>query len=66
MSRDKHHRRCRSNGGSNAKSNLSFVKSNQHRAYHLLFQNFQAPRIAQLLNEVWIDPDWELVARRRK
>lgn len=66
MSQDKHHRKCRSNGGTDEPRNISSVKSNKHRAYHLLFRNFPAPRIAQLLNEVWLDPDWVLIAKKRK
>ena len=60
----RHHRRCRSNGGSNNESNISVVPKNKHEAFHLLFNNMEAPEIAATLNRIWIDPAWELYARR--
>jgi hypothetical protein len=61
----RHHRRCTSRGGSSDDRNISYVPQNQHQAYHLLFQNMEPPEIASVLNRVWIDPDWEFVARRK-
>jgi hypothetical protein len=62
-----HHRRCRSNGGTDdtPKNNVSVVTDVQHEAFHTLFGNAEAERIAEILNETWIDPSWELIARRR-
>ena len=60
-----HHRKCRSNGGGNEKRNISSVTNQQHRAWHLLFQNKEAPEIAKLINEVWLDPDVEFIVKRR-
>ena len=62
---DKHHRKCRSHGGSNHPSNISMVRANQHRAYHVLFQNMTPVEVADLLTEIWIDPAYEMVAKRR-
>ena len=62
----RHHRKCRSRGGSSDASNISIVPQNQHQAFHLLFQNHEAPEIASLLNRVWIDPAWELIAHPRR
>jgi hypothetical protein len=67
-SRDKnsrHHRKCRSNGGTDESRNISWVNKYDHQAYHMLFQNFEAERIAEILNNIWIDPAWELIARKR-
>jgi hypothetical protein len=60
-----HHRRCRSNGGTDARSNISVVTDVQHKAFHTLFGNATTEVIAEILNETWIDPSWELIARRR-
>lgn len=62
---DKHHRKPRSRGGTNESRNISLVPQHQHRAYHLLFRNMQPEEIAQLLNQKWIDPDFELIAIRK-
>lgn len=41
------------------------VRANQHRAYHVLFQNMTPVEVADFLTEIWIDPAWEMVAKRR-
>lgn len=61
----KHHRKCRSRGGKNDKRNISIVQQNQHVAYHILFRNMEPEEIAKLLNDVWINPDYELIARKK-
>ena len=69
MGRDrltKHHRRCKSNGGGNEPENISMVKRELHQAYHLIFQNKPPERMAELLNELWIDPRYEMVAHKRR
>jgi len=63
--RTKHHRKCRSNGGDSQPSNIVYVPKRHHEAWHRLFQNLEAHAIAELINELWLDPSWELVARRR-
>lgn len=60
-----HHRQCRSNGGKTTKENLSKVSELQHRAFHTLFLNKDTYGIAQFLNEVWIDPRFELVVKSK-
>jgi len=64
-SKNRHHRRCKSHGGTYEKSNISIVPKHVHRAYHLLFSNGTPHEVARTLNEVWIDPTYELVVRRR-
>lgn len=61
-----HHRKCRSNGGSNDERNKSLVTSVSHQAWHTLFGNSQPETIVQIINKTWLDPDWEVVVRRRK
>ena len=60
-----HHRKPRSIGGTSTASNMMWCSRNKHRAYHTLFQNWEVPRIVEELNH-WIDPQWEVIARRRE
>ena len=65
MNIDKHHRLPRSRGGSNRNSNISLVRKDLHVAYHRLFGNATPDEIVEILNKVWIDPAYKLVAVRR-
>lgn len=65
MNIDKHHRLPRSRGGSNRNSNISLVRKDLHVAYHRLFGNATPDEIVEILNRVWIDPAYKLVAVRR-
>lgn len=65
MARNRHHRKCKSNGGTYAKRNISKVKMDEHQAFHKLFSNCDTYGIARILNEIWIDPDFELIVRRK-
>lgn len=65
MNIDKHHRLPRSKGGSNSNSNISLVRKDLHVAYHKLFGNATPDEVADILNKVWIDPAYKLVAVRR-
>lgn len=60
-----HHRLPSSRGGTNCKYNISFVRDNQHEAWHTLFGNLEVWDIAKLINEVWIDPNFEFIVRPR-
>ncbi len=60
-----HHKKCRSNGGTDDESNLVRVPSHLHIAWHLLFKNWEAELIAKFINEVWIDPNFEFIVRRK-
>ena len=61
----RHHRKCRSNGGNSERRNISNVSQNEHRAYHTLFANKDAYGIAKTLNEIWIDPSFQLVVTKK-
>ena len=63
---DKHHRRCRSNGGTNSETNISVVDSKQHSSWHNLFQAMDAYQIAQIINNVWLQPEFYFEVKRRK
>lgn len=60
-----HHRKPTSRSGTDDESNISIVPAKVHDAYHLIFSNLSPEAIAQVLSERWIDPDYELVARRK-
>lgn len=60
-----HHRRCRSNGGSSNPRNLSVVNIKQHESWHCLFVNYLPEKIAQIINEIWLDPDYEFVCQKK-
>lgn len=65
MALQRHHRKCKSNGGTYARRNISKVKPTQHQAFHTLFANADTYRIAEILNETWIDTEYFLVVRKR-
>ena len=62
---DWHHRRPRSKKGKGDK-NLSRVPVKKHCAWHTLFVNYDAYKIAEIINEVWLDMDFEFIVQRRK
>jgi hypothetical protein len=62
-----HHRKPTSIGGSRRdKRNLSWIIRIQHRAWHILFSNHTAETICAIINEKFLDPDYEFVCQRRK
>lgn len=58
----RHHRRPRSHGGMHEGENISFVPDKLHAAWHLLFANNSVNRIAEIMNDHWVDPDYFMVA----
>lgn len=60
-----HHRKARCVHGTSVSTNISKVPENKHRAYHLLFGHGDPYRIASILNKVWLDPDYELIVRKK-
>lgn len=61
----KHHRKPRSLGGNNNSRNISVVQDKLHEAWHLLFDNCDPEGVAHIINTYWIDPKWEMIARKR-
>lgn len=57
----RHHRRPRSLNGSHEGENISFVPNKLHEAYHLLFSNNSVNKIAEILNDHFIDNDYVMV-----
>ena len=64
--KDRHHRKCKSLGGNGKPRNISRVSIVRHRAYHALFNNMNPHEVARELSNVWIDPDFILIAMRRE
>ncbi len=63
---DRHHRKPRSIGGKNDARNISYIPRTHHDAWHLLFQNWPAQKIAERINHWFLDPDYEIVVRRKE
>ena len=66
-----HHRRPKSQGGGREVErlpNISKVKESQHRAWHCLFGNKTPDEIVAIVNDLYIDPCYEvlLLVRRRE
>jgi len=62
----KHHRKPKSLDGSNDPANISLVRHVQHHAWHTLFTNLTVWEIVRLINDVWIDPEFEVVVRKKE
>jgi hypothetical protein len=60
-----HHRKPRSLGGTNANRNMAHVPSVKHEAWHLLFSNYNPYQIAMIINNTWLDSDYELVVVKK-
>ena len=61
----KHHRLPRSVGGTNHPDNISYVPCYHHEAWHTLFSNLDAPTICAIINQKWLDPNYEFVCRNK-
>ena len=63
----RHHRRPKSLGGTDEfpPNNISWTKRKHHEAWHKLFGTAHPVQIARIITELWLDPDWEMVARRK-
>jgi len=62
VKRQRHHRRPKSRNGTDHSDNISMVRPLDHQAYHRLFGNMLPDELAAMLTDVWIDPDFYLVA----
>ena len=64
-----HHRKpsslCKNSKEANRPENLSRVPRVQHEAYHTLWSNATPQEIAEDLNLRWIDPNYEIVVRKK-
>lgn len=62
---NRHHRLPRSLGGSDHPRNVIIVNKYLHESWHHLFYNMTAHQIAEAINNVWLDPDFVFVVKRR-
>lgn len=53
-----HHRKPTSLGGGEG-DNISHLPRSKHMAWHVLFQNWDPIRIAQEINDKYLDPEYE-------
>lgn len=63
---NKHHRKPQSRGGDDSARNISVVNQVHHQAWHVLFANMHPDFIATIINQIWLDPDYEFIVRQRK
>lgn len=61
----RHHRKGKCYGGSDHESNISIVSRKKHQAYHTLFGDAYLPDVVRQLNEIWIDPKYEIIIRMK-
>ena len=62
----RHHRKPRCQGGDNTDDNVIKVPRNKHESFHLLFNEGDPEYIAKVLNETWINPEYEVRIVKRK
>lgn len=62
----KHHRKMRCHGGGNEEANISYVPRKKHQAFHTVFGNMTTPQMVKVLNEVWLDPAWQITATKKQ
>jgi hypothetical protein len=62
----RHHRKPRSLGGTATKTNISRLPPKKHTAWHILFSNLPAEKIAEEINRLYGDPDYEFIAIRKE
>jgi hypothetical protein len=63
-----HHRRCKINGGSDSfpPHNVALVPLKKHQAWHTLTGSMSPYQIAKMFTELYIDPEYTLVAVKKK
>ena len=61
-----HHRQPVSQGGNNHPVNLVKVRARHYECWHTLFQSYTPKRIAEIINEIWLDKRFVLVVKRRE
>lgn len=64
MAKQRHHRRPKSLGGNSSKANISKVSPTLHQSFHKLFANADPFKIAQILNDTWLDPNYKLIVQK--
>ena len=64
---DKHHRKPKAQGGKSNRRNISYLTKEEHEAWHKIFNGHRTPEeIADILTRKFIDPDYFMVAIKRR
>lgn len=58
----KHHLQPKSTGGARKECNISYVPQKLHECWHILFSNLPPQRIAEIINDHWLDPNYKMIA----
>ena len=61
-----HHRKPKSLGGRKEPKNTTFLPLKKHNAWHVLFMNFTPDRIAAEINQLYLDPDYVMLAVKKE
>lgn len=65
-----HHRCPKSLGGGDrsrsGRENTIYLRKQYHQAWHLLFANLEAVKIAEIINKLFLDPDYEFICQKRQ
>lgn len=62
----RHHRKPQSEGVNDDPTNISHVPIKKHQAWHTLFRDFKPEKIASIINQIWLDPDYKFFAYRKR
>ncbi len=61
---DWHHRRPSSRKGRNTEENLIQVNRDSHKSWHHLFRNYHPEVICNIINRIWLDPDFKFICKK--
>ena len=62
----RHHKKCKCHGGGDEPNNISVVSQSKHDLFHALFGSKTPEQIAKELTNVWLDPAYEFICRRKE
>jgi len=64
----KHHRKPKRLGGKGNKKNISIIPEHKHHAWNILtnFNQLLPHQIAEVINEVYLDPEFEFICVKKK
>jgi len=61
-----HHRKPRNCGGKNDKRNLSWIPRQAHQSWHNCFGTHSAQTICFMINQKYLDPDYEFICVKKE
>jgi len=66
VSYSRHHRKPRSLGGRDDAQNISILPRTNHQAWHTITSNHTPETIAAIINEKYLDPDYEFICQKKQ